>query len=269
MQCGGGRAQGRAEGQTEPPAPSRQMRGQGPAEGPGANANWGRGGQVAVPTPSGSHFQGQSLLPEPGAAPGRTPDISSDICPHVTSCRAQTSRKPLPHSDPACLSLSPSGPQERGLPPISATKPTLGLRGAGGALTLTPTQGGTGKGAAQQRTSAGGVPEDLAWGGCAGRAGVLTGPRDHAVLVRRGALHQRLTVGVAAAHVAEQGPGCGGAAQARQCGPRAGLAPLSLPLPSRGGSGPLGWAKGPRTWRQQLAPCVSTGVRVLVGVGCL
>lgn len=42
------------------------------------------------------------------------------------------------------------------------------------------------------------------------RAGrVLTGLRDHTVLVSRGALHQRLAVLVAAAHVAVQGPGWG------------------------------------------------------------
>lgn len=44
----------------------------------------------------------------------------------------------------------------------------------------------------------------------AGRRGVLTGLRDHAVLVSWGALHQRLAVLVATAHVAVQGRGWGG-----------------------------------------------------------
>lgn len=54
--------------------------------------------------------------------------------------------------------------------------------------------------------------------GAAGGRGVLTGPRDHTVLVRQGALHQRLTVLVAAAHMAVQGPGWGEEAQAHQSG---------------------------------------------------
>lgn len=53
--------------------------------------------------------------------------------------------------------------------------------------------------------------------------GVLTGPRDHTVLVRQGALHQRLTVLMAAAHVAVQRPGWRKEAQAHECGRGLGL----------------------------------------------
>lgn len=41
------------------------------------------------------------------------------------------------------------------------------------------------------------------------RPRVLTGPSDHTVLVRQGALHERLAVLVPTAHVAVQGPGWG------------------------------------------------------------
>ena len=53
------------------------------------------------------------------------------------------------------------------------------------------------------------APQGGPWLGCGGACGVLTGLGDHTVLVSWGALHQRLAVLVATAHVTVKGPGWG------------------------------------------------------------
>lgn len=106
----------------------------------------------------------------------------------------------------------------RGLPLTQAGRPHLallcgvsvgsgsGCRWAAPSPPPTNTEAGSGRVGGSLPPPA---PQGGPWPGCGGACGVLTGLRDHTVLVSWGALHQRLAVLVATAHVTVKGPGWG------------------------------------------------------------